>query len=262
MTTQTPHAQTIRQQARMGVLRGHTSGLAGDHVQGNLVILPQAYAQDFARFCELNPKPCPVLGMAEPGDFAFPDLGEDIDIRSDLPMYRVWRNGVLSEEVADIRHLWQDDWVSFVIGCSFSFESALMDAGIPLRHVQQGKNVPMFKTHVPTQAVGVFHGPLVVSMRPMKPAAAIEAVQITARLPRVHGAPVHIGLPHDLGIADLMRPDYGDATEVLPEELPVFWACGVTPQAVVQQAQLPMVITHAPGAMLVTDLLNHQLMSH
>ena len=138
MTAHTPRAQTIRQQARMGVLRGHTSGLAGDHVQGNLVILPKAHADDFARFCEFNPKPCPVLGMAAPGDFAFPDLGEDIDIRSDLPMYRVWRNGVLSEEVADIRHLWQDDWVSFVIGCSFSFESALMDAGIPLRLVQQG----------------------------------------------------------------------------------------------------------------------------
>ena len=189
MTAHTPHAQSIRQQARMGVLRGHTSGLAGDHVQGNLVILPQAYAQDFARFCELNPKPCPVLGMAEPGGFAFPELGKDIDIRSDLPMYRVWRDGVMSEEVPDIRHLWQNDWVSFVIGCSFSFEHALMDAGIPLRHVQQGKNVPMFKTNVPTHPSGVFQGPLVVSMRPMKPAAAIEAVQITARLPRVHGAP-------------------------------------------------------------------------
>ena len=262
MTAQPARALSIRQQARRGEWRGHTSGLAGDHVQGNLVILPHAHAQDFARFCELNPKPCPVLAMAEPGGFAFPALGEDIDIRSDLPMYRVWRNGELREEVPDIRHLWQADAVSFVIGCSFSFESALMDAGIPLRHVQQGKNVPMFKTHVPTQSVGVFQGPMVVSMRPMKPAAAIEAVQITARLPRVHGAPVHIGHPQDLGIADLMRPDYGDAIEVMPDELPVFWACGVTPQAVVQQAKLPWVITHAPGAMLVTDLLNHQLMSH
>ncbi len=254
-------AHALRQQARLGQLCGHTSGLAGDHVQGNLVILPKAHAQDFARFCELNPKPCPVLGMAAPGSYTFPELGEDIDIRSDLPMYRVWRDGVVVEEVPDVRHVWQDDLVSFVIGCSFSFEQALIDAGIPLRHVQQGKNVPMYKTNRATQAVGVFQGPLVVSMRPMKPAQAIEAVQITAKLPRVHGAPVHIGHPQDLGIADLGRPDYGDATEVMPDELPVFWACGVTPQAVVQQARLPFTITHAPGAMLVTDLLNHQLMA-
>jgi uncharacterized protein YcsI (UPF0317 family) len=238
---------------------GHTSGLAQRHVQGNLVILPQALAADFLLFCQRNPKPCPLLAVGEPGNPALPTLGADIDIRCDLPRYRVWREGRVSDEPTDITTLWRDDLVSFVLGCSFSFEQALLDEGVPLRHVQQGRNVAMFKTSIATTSAGPFCGPLVVTMRPLKAADAIRAVQITSRYPAVHGAPVHIGDPALIGIADLARPDYGDAVEVMPDELPVFWACGVTPQAALVQAAPPLAITHAPGSMLITDLLNHQL---
>jgi uncharacterized protein YcsI (UPF0317 family) len=238
---------------------GHTSGLAQRHVQGNLVILPQTLAADFLLFCQRNPKPCPLLAVGEPGIPALPTLGADIDIRCDLPRYRVWREGRVSDEPTDITTLWRDDLVSFVLGCSFSFEQALLDEGVPLRHVQQGRNVAMFKTAIATTSAGPFRGPLVVTMRPLKAADAIRAVQITSRYPAVHGAPVHIGDPALIGIADLARPDYGDAVEVMPDELPVFWACGVTPQAALVQAAPPLAITHAPGSMLITDLLNHQL---
>jgi uncharacterized protein YcsI (UPF0317 family) len=197
--------------------------------------------------------------VGEPGDASLPTLGAGIDIRHDLPRYRVWRDGALSDEPTDIATLWREDFVSFVLGCSFSFEQALMDEGIRLRHVEQGRNVAMFRTNMATTPAGRFHGPLVVTMRPLKAADAIRAVQITSRYPAVHGAPVHLGDPALIGIADLAKPDYGDAVEVRPDEIPVFWACGVTPQAALVQAKLPLAITHAPGSMLVTDLLNHQL---
>jgi uncharacterized protein YcsI (UPF0317 family) len=260
-STRSALAQGVRAQARAGALSGHTAGLAPDLVQGNLMILPAENASEFLLFCQRNPKPCPLLGVSAPGVVAFPELGHDIDIRTDVPRYRVWRDGVLAEECADVRHVWRDDLVSFVIGCSFSFEQALLDAGVPLRHVAQGRNVAMYRTQVPTTSAGRFHGPLVVSMRPMKAADAIRAVQITSRFPSVHGAPVHLGDPTLIGIRDLSQPDYGDAVEVLPDEIPVFWACGVTPQAVVQAAGVPFSITHAPGAMLVTDLANTSLAS-
>lgn len=261
MTAQHPLATPaqVRQAARRGAFDGHTSGLADRHVQGNVVILPRDAAADFLRFCQANPKPCPMLAVGEPGDPALPTLGEDIDIRHDVPRYRVWRDGVLEGEVAHVAGLWRDDFVSVVLGCSFSFEQALLDEGLPLRHVQQGRNVAMFRTNVPTVPAGPFRGPLVVTMRPFKPADAIRAVQITSRFPAVHGAPVHLGDPAQIGITDLSRPDYGDACEVLPGEIPVFWACGVTPQAALEQARLPLAITHAPGCMLVTDLLNQRL---
>jgi uncharacterized protein YcsI (UPF0317 family) len=249
----------LRQAIRLGRLQGHTSGLAQQHVQGNLVILPQALAADFLLFCQRNPKPCPVLAVSEPGNPALPSLGHDIDIRTDLPRYRLWREGRIVSEPTDLLAIWQSDFVSFVIGCSFSFEQALLEAGIPLRHVQQGRNVAMYRTDVPTQSAGPFHGPLVVTMRPMKAADAIRAVQITSRYPAVHGAPVHIGDPALIGIHDLAQPDYGDAVEVMPDELPVFWACGVTPQAALVWAAVPLAITHAPGSMLITDRLNTDL---
>ena len=251
----------VRRLIRQGLWAGHTSGLADEHVQGNLVILPQALADDFLRYCQRNPNPCPLLAVSEPGQHLLPRLGADIDIRTDVPRYRVWRDGELVDEPSDITALWRDDLVSFVIGCSFSFEQALMEAGLPLRHVEQGRNVAMFRTHVPTEAAGPFNGPLVVTMRPMRAAAVIRAVQVTSRFPNVHGAPVHIGDPSLIGITDLSKPDYGDAVEVMPDELPVFWACGVTPQAAIQQARPAFCITHAPGAMLITDLLNSQLAS-
>jgi len=252
-------ALAVRQACRSGALNAHTSGLASAHVQGNLVILPRAHAADFLRFCQANPKPCPLLGVSEAGDPALPALGEDIDIRTDLPRYRVWRDGVLADEPTDVRALWSDDLVSFVIGCSFTFEHALMAEGIVLHHVAQGRNVAMYRTSVATTPAGAFHGPMVVSMRPLRAADAIRAVQITSRFPAVHGAPVHIGNPALIGIRSIGDPDYGDAVEVMPDELPVFWACGVTPQAALAAARLPFAITHAPGSMLVTDLLHHSL---
>ena len=252
-------AQRARAAIRRGQHTGHTSGLADEHVQGNVVLLPQAWANDFLRFCQRNPKPCPVLAVGEPGDPMLPTLGHDIDIRTDVPRYRVWQHGNLVDEPTDIQTLWQDDWVTFVLGCSFSFEQALLQAGVPLRHIEQGRNVAMYRTHLPTVAAGPFAGPLVVSMRPMRAEHAIRAVQITSRFPQVHGAPVHLGDPRLIGIADLQQPDYGDAVTVHDDELPVFWACGVTPQAALALAKPPICITHAPGAMLIADPLNSHI---
>jgi uncharacterized protein YcsI (UPF0317 family) len=246
---------------RAGTWTTHTSGVADDHVQGNVVILPQALADDFLRYCQRNPKPCPVLAVSEVGVPLLPQLGADIDIRTDVPRYRVWRHGEVVDEPTDVTKYWRDDLVTFVLGCSFSFEQALLDSGLALRHVSEGKNVAMYRTNIATAAAGPFQGPMVVSMRPLRAAAAIRAIQITSRFPDVHGAPVHIGDPALIGIRDLARPDYGDAVDVLPDELPVFWACGVTPQAAITKARPEFCITHAPGAMLITDLLNHQLAS-
>ena len=245
---------------RSGAWTGHTSGSTPNHVQGNVVILPVSLANDFLRFCQRNPKPCPLLAVSEPGDPHLPGLGKDLDIRTDVPEYRVWRNGTLVEEVTDISLLWRADLVTFVIGCSFSFEQPLIDAGIPLRHILEGRNVAMYQTNIPTQPAGPFHGPMVVSMRPMRAAHAIRAVQVTSRMPNVHGAPVHLGDPALIGIADIQKPDFGDPVTILPNELPVFWACGVTPQAVVMEAKPEFCITHAPGKMLVTDLLDRDLL--
>lgn len=251
--------RALRRAIRDGRHRGHTVGLAPGRVQGNLVILPQALATDFLRYCQRNPKPCPVLAVTEPGDPIVHDLGEDVDLRTDVPRYRIWRDGALEAEVDDLRALWREDFVGFVLGCSFSFEQALLDDGIPLRHVAQGRNVAMYRTSIPTAPAGRFSGPLVVSMRPMSPAHAIRAIQVTSRFPSVHGAPVHFGDPAAIGIADLSRPDYGDAVDVLAGEVPVFWACGVTPQAALLAARPEVCVTHAPGCMLVTDRLNTEL---
>jgi len=253
-------ASDARAAIRAGRWLTHTSGLAPANVQGNLVILPAAQASDFLRFCQANPKPCPLLAVSDVGSPMLPSLGADIDIRTDVPAYRMYREGVLcADGLPDIRSLWRDDLVSFVLGCSFSFEHALIEAGIPLRHVAQGRNVAMYKTDIATTPAGPFHGPMVVSMRPMKAADAIKAILVTARTPRVHGAPVHIGDPALIGIADLGKPDFGDAVDVRDDELPVFWACGVTPQAVVMAAKPSLCITHVPGHMLITDLLNSEL---
>ena len=248
-----------RLRIRAGTFTGPTSGIAPGHVQANLVILPRDLAHDFLRFAQANPKPCPVLAVSEAGDPCFPALGADLDIRTDLPRYRVWRNGELMSEPTDVRDVWRDDLVSFAIGCSFSFEEALVDDGIEVRHIVCGSNVPMYRTNIPCVPAGVFSGPLVVSMRPLKPADAIRAVQITSRFPSVHGAPVHLGFPESIGIADIGKPDYGDAVPIAADEMPVFWACGVTPQAVITQVRPEFCITHAPGSMLITDLRNTSL---
>ena len=249
----------VRLAIRSGRYRGNTAGLAPGHVQGNVCILPKEYAEDFRLFCERNPKPCPLLAMSEPGNPMLPTLGHDVDIRTDVSGYRVFRDGKLTGEVADIRDLWRPDLVTFILGCSFSFEQALMEAGLRLRYVDEGKNVPMFRTNVDTVPAGRFRGKLVVSMRPFKPAEAIRAVEITSRYPRVHGSPVHLGRPDLIGISDLNKPWAGDASTVRADELPVFWACGITPQSVVLDAKPSFCITHTPGHMLVTDLENASL---
>ena len=254
-------AVAARRTIRGGGWTGQTSGLAEGYVQGNVVILPKAVAHDFLHYCQRNPKPCPLLAVSEPGHAVLPTLGADLDIRTDVPRYRVWRHGELVEQPTDIRSLWREDLVTFVIGCSFSFEQALLDAGLPVRHIEQGRNVPMYRTNIATAEAGPFGGPMVVTMRPMKAPAAIRAIQVTSRFPGVHGAPVHLGDPALIGIRDLARPDYGDAVDVYQDEIPVFWACGVTPQAAIERARPEFCITHAPGAMLITDLLNQQLAS-
>lgn len=252
-------SEKVRLDARYGKLDQPTTGLAYGFVQANLVILPADDAMDFLVFCQRNPKPCPLLGVSTPGDKTIPRLGGNLDVTTDVPRYRIWENGTMIEERTDVSHLWRNDLVSFAIGCSFSFEEALLEQGLELRHISQGCNVPMYRTSVPTNAAGKFHGPLVVSMRPFKPSDAIRAIQITSRFPDVHGAPVHIGDPALIGIKDIDKPEYGDPVKIGKDEMPVFWACGVTPQSVLLASKPKFCITHAPGHMLVTDLKNAEL---
>lgn len=241
-----------RAQYRAG-LAVPTSGAAPGHTQANLVVLPQDWAWDMLLFAQRNPQPVPVLEVTDPGS---PEtaLAPGADLRTDLPRYRVWRDGELVDEPTDVRDVWRDDLVAFLIGCSFSFETALLDAGVPVRNIEQGRNVSMYRTSVPCRPAGRLSGPLVVSMRPVPAALVPAAVQVTARMPQVHGAPVHVGAPDALGIADLAAPDYGDPVEARPGDVPVFWACGVTPQAAVLASRPPLAITHAPGHMFVTDV--------
>ncbi|MDP4788635.1 MAG: putative hydro-lyase [Haliea sp.] len=256
-TGSTPAA--LRQRIRDGEHDGNTSGQAAGFVQCNIVILPQTWAHDFLRFCQANPKPCPLLAVsAQPGDPGLPRLG-GIDIRTDVPRYRVFRDGLLQGECTDLHAVWQQDLVTFALGCSFSFEEALIADGLEVRNISEGVNVPMYRSNLPCIAAGPFSGNMVVSMRPMRAADAIRAIQICTRFPAVHGAPVHLGDPNLIGITDINQPDYGDAVTIADGELPVFWACGVTPQVAMEHAKPPLAITHSPGCMLVTDLRNSQL---
>jgi uncharacterized protein YcsI (UPF0317 family) len=252
--------QEARQAIRQGEWNAITGGLAPGHVQANLVILPQAYAFDFLRFCMRNPKPCPVLDVTDPGSpHPSAEWAEGADLRTDIPRYRVYEKGELAEELTDIRHLWRADLVAFLLGCSFTFENALVVAGLPMRYRECGCNVSVYTTNWLCQPAGVFEGPLVVSMRPIPGPMVTKAVQITSRYPAVHGAPVHIGDPAGLGITDLNQPNYGDPVPIYSGEVPVFWACGVTPQAVALAARFPWMITHAPGHMFITDRLDSEL---
>lgn len=246
--------QALRQKIRQQDHKTPTMGLAPGYLQGNLAILPQAQAFDFLLFCQRNPKPCPIIGLTEAGAVNLPELGRDIDIRSDLPAYRVFRNGIPQETVNDLGALWRDDLVSFVIGCSFSFEEALQEADIPLRHLQAGSNVPMYRTSIATVPAGSFSGPLVVSMRAFPSWDAIHAILLSDRFRLAHGAPVHIGDPAQIGIDNIDTPDFGDPPYMEEGDIPVFWACGVTPQLALRHCGADLAITHAPGHMLVTDL--------
>lgn len=252
-------SEKIRLSARSGEFDRPTAGLAYGFVQANLVILPVDQAMDFLLFCQRNPKPCPILGVSSPGERNIPGLGLNLDIATDVPRYLVWHNGEMTAETTDISAHWRDDLVTFALGCSFSFEEALLEQGLELRHISQGCNVSMYRTNVPTVPAGPFHGQLVVTMRPFKPADAIRAIQVTSRFPSVHGAPVHIGDPAQIGIADLSKPDYGDPVQIKDGEIPVYWACGVTPQSVLMASRPAFCITHAPGHMLVTDRRNAEL---
>ena len=243
----------VRRACRLGEWTAPTAGQAPGYAQANLVILPKDWAFEFLLFCQRNPRPCPLIAVTEPGSWR-PAVAFDADLRTDLPKYRVWRDGQIVDEPNSIGNLWQDDFVSFLIGCSFTFEAALVEAGIPVRHIERNCNVPMFRTSIPCTPAGRFSGPLVMSMRPLKPADAIRSVEISSRFTESHGSPVHLGFPEQIGVFDLNRPDYGDAVPVMSDELPVFWACGVTPQAALLQARPPLAITHAPGCMFLTDL--------
>jgi uncharacterized protein YcsI (UPF0317 family) len=245
--------QALREAIRRGAWTGPTAGLAPGAAQANLVVLPVAEALDFLRFCVHNPQPCPVIEVTDPGSPEPVHTAPGADLRTDLPRYRVYHGGELVDEPADVRDHWRDDLVAFLLGCSFTFERALLAEGLPVRHLEQRVNVPMFRTSIACRPSGRFSGPMVVSMRPMRPDQVIRATQVTTRFARAHGAPVHVGKPEAIGIADLDRPDYGDPVELREGELPVFWACGVTPQAVAQTCRPELMITHAPGHMFVTD---------
>jgi len=253
MTTPFTTPSDVRQASRSGSFVQPTAGCAPGFIQANMMIVPQAQAFDFLLFCQRNPKSCPLVEVLAPGQLE-PACAPGANIATDLPGYRVYRDGAFAEERSDIAALWQDDFVTFLIGCSFSFESAVMQAGIPLRHVDQGRNVAMYRTNLPCTPAGIFQGPTVVSMRPIKSRDVAKVVEVSGRFPLAHGTPLHVGNPQALGIQDLAHPDYGDAVDILPDEVPVFWACGVTPQAVAQASGLPLCITHAPGKMFITDL--------
>ena len=249
----------IRQAIRQGRYTGGTAGFAPGYVQANLVILPLREAYDFLVFCQRNPKPCPLIEVTDPGSPEPVGVAPGADLRSDVPRYRIYRDGRLETEVTDITQEWREDSVAFLLGCSFTFESALLQAGVPVRHIEEGRIVPMFRTRLVCRPAGRFRGPMVVSMRPIPAPLVPRAVTVTARYPMAHGSPLHIGDPARIGIADVYKPDWGEPPTILPGEEPVFWACGVTPQAVALEARLPLVITHAPGHMFITDLPDHAL---
>ena len=253
--------ERLRLQIRQGNHTGMTSGLCQGYVQCNLVMLPIAWAADFTQFCLANPKPCPLIATSKPGEFTLSALGQDIDIRTDISSYRVFEYGVMTHELSDITSLWRDDLVVFLLGCSFSFEEALIAEGLDVRNISENRNVPMYRTNIDCETAGPFSGKMVVSMRHFNEADAARATDISERFPRVHGAPVHYGSPELIGIKDIYNPDYGKAVTINSDEEPLFWACGVTPQVALEQAKPPFCITHSPGCMLVTDLLNRDFES-
>jgi uncharacterized protein YcsI (UPF0317 family) len=229
------------------------------YVHANLVVVPRALAFDFLLFCQRNPQPCPLLDVTDPGCPEPRRVAPGADVRTDVPRYRVYHYGLLVDEPHDLWDWWRDDLVAFLLGCSFTFENALLQAGLPVRHIEQGRNVPMYRTNLACRPAGIFRGPMVVSMRPLTPRQAEEATRICRRFPRAHGAPVHVGDPAAIGVSDLGRPDYGEPVDIRPGEVPVFWACGVTPQAVAAEARPPLLLTHSPGHMFVTDLRDSDL---
>ncbi len=249
----------LRKRIRSGEFSGPTGGLARGHVQANLVVLPRAWAFDFLLFCQRNPKPCPILEVTNPGQYMPLATAKDADLRTDLPRYRIFRNGELEAEVTDVTHYWTDDAVAFLLGCSFTFEAALLAAGIRPWELAAGQNPPIYISNIPTVPAGLFSGRMVVSMLPIPAGQVARAAQVSARFPRAHGGPVHIGRPKAIGIQDLMCPDFGEPFVLKADEVPVFWACGVTPQIAISQARPEWAITHAPGYMFIADMKDSEL---
>ena len=251
--------EEVRALIREGNITGCTAGMCSGYAQANLVILPQREAYDFLLFAQRNPAAVPLLEVTDVGSRNLKYMAQGADIATDLPEYRVYQNGELIDQPHNVEKYWSSDFVSFLIGCSFSFESELMEAEIPIRHIEEGRNVPMYYTNIPCRPAGVFSGNLVVSMRPMLPRQAITASAITGSMLRVHGAPIHLGDPSAIGIRDINQPDFGESVTIHPGEIPVFWRCGVTSQSAVMEAKPPICITHAPGKMLILDIKNSLL---
>jgi len=249
----------FRKKVRNNEFQKPTAGMCPGYAQTNLIVLPWEDAYDFLLFAQRNPKPIPILEVTEVGSRELQTLGNDIDVATDFPKYRIYRNGKMVDEYLSVVDFWREDLVSFLIGCSFSFEDLLVDAGIEIRHITEKANVPMFNTNIPLKQAGKFSGNMVVSMRPIKSSQIATAVNVTNRLPGVHGAPIQIGNPAEIGIYDLANPDYGDAVTINENEIPVFWACGVTPQAAVMASKPKFAITHSPGHMLITNISNKEL---
>lgn len=249
----------VRKLIRTGEIDYQTSGMCNGYAQANMAVLPKELAFDFLLFTQRNQKPCPVLDVTEIGSPVPRLVAPDGDIRYDIPRYRIYKKGEYVDEVTNLEKYWRDDLVAFLLGCSFSFEGPMLEAGLEVRHITDNHNVPMYITNIQCVPAGVFHGPMVVSMRPMKPKDAIRATQVTSRLPAVHGAPIHFGDPEAIGIMDIDKPDFGEASIIKPGEVPVFWACGVTPQAVAMAVKPEFMITHAPGHMFITDIPNADL---
>jgi uncharacterized protein YcsI (UPF0317 family) len=247
-------AQAVRAQFRANTYGGHTAGFAAGKLQANLVIMPEAYALDFMRFCQRNPKPCPLVGVSDTGSSVMQTLGQDIDVCTDVPAYNVYREGVLTETVADLNEIWADDFVAFALGCSFTFEHAALKAGVPMWHIENNTTVPMFRCNVDCVPAGRFSGATVVSMRAIAEDQVDLIAQISAKYPLAHGSPLHVGDPAAIGITDINRPDWGDSMPVENGQVPVFWACGVTPQVAIEKARIPIVVTHKPGCMLISDI--------
>ncbi len=244
----------VRMTCRSGKHTSPTFGCAPGYLQANLVILPEKYAEDFKGFCLSNLKPCPLLEITKPGAFHLQDLAKDVDLRVDLPKYKVFQDGAVIEEPTEITKWWRDDLVTFLLGCSFSFEDEMIKAGFSVRHVEEDKNVPMYKTNIECLQHGMFVSNMVVSMRPLKPSSLAKVTDITSRYPFAHGVPVHHGDVEEIGIANISNPDFGDRVKIHPDEIPVFWACGVTPQLAIMQSKIEFAITHSPGCMFVSDI--------
>ncbi|PHS04244.1 MAG: hypothetical protein COA78_16890 [Blastopirellula sp.] len=247
-------SQAIRSRIRSNSYQGHTAGLASGVLQANLVIMPEEFALDFFRFCQRNPKPCPLSGVSDTGNPILHTMGQDIDIRTDVSAYNIYRYGKLVNSTSDIVDIWQDDFVVFALGCSFTFEHAAQRAGIKMWHIENNTTVPMFRTDIDCVPSNRFGGKMVVSMRSILKDQVQLVSEISAKFPLAHGAPLHVGSPEEIGIADLEMPDWGNPAPIEQGHVPVFWACGVTPQVAIEEAQIPIIITHKPGHMLISDI--------